>query len=262
MRGIVFGLLLVSVSASAQQLHTFENGEVADAQKINENFNYVLENASGGCSATQQDNTVLIECADGTSGVIASAGTVVVVPQGSSGEVPDISEIPVGDFYIVDGNGVVLSQYFEGFTEHPTGVSTTLGDSSAADISMRIHQVDADQSLYLVDCCTQTFLYYAELNCEGAPWTSGGGGAIRFDGQWWVSKSTTATGRQTLWKSYRKTDKYIGWEEGEAPGDWATEECVDRDPVAPVTIGKFPVPYDPPNEWLNAAYPLSLEQRP
>ena len=77
-RLIVLLLLFFSCLVSAQELHTFSNGEVADAEKINQNFQYVLENAtgSGGCSAEQDGSSVVITCADGTSGVLASAGTV------------------------------------------------------------------------------------------------------------------------------------------------------------------------------------------
>ena len=75
---------------------------------MNENFQYVLENASGGCSATQQDNSVLIECADGTSGVIAGAGAVLLIPEGVVEETPDYSAVNVGEFYWADGNGVFL----------------------------------------------------------------------------------------------------------------------------------------------------------
>ena len=38
MRDLLTALLLVPVLASAQELHTFKNGEVADADKINQNF--------------------------------------------------------------------------------------------------------------------------------------------------------------------------------------------------------------------------------
>ena len=48
--------------ALSQELHIFNNGKVVDANKINETHQYLLENASGGCSATQQDNSVLIQC--------------------------------------------------------------------------------------------------------------------------------------------------------------------------------------------------------
>ena len=55
-------LMILSSLVSAQELHTFSNGEVADAEKINENFQYVLENAtgSGGCSAEQDGSSVVI----------------------------------------------------------------------------------------------------------------------------------------------------------------------------------------------------------
>ena len=82
----LFIVLLVTFPGltSAQDLHTFSNGEVADAEKINENFQYVLQNAtgSGGCSAEQDGSSVVITCADGTSGVLASEGTVVVYVPG------------------------------------------------------------------------------------------------------------------------------------------------------------------------------------
>jgi len=104
-------LLLLPALSFAQVPHTFNNGEGADAEKINENFNYVLQNASGGCSATQQENSVVIECADGTSGVVASYGTVVVLPSGSiKGVLPDITSVPVGDIYVVDATDIALGR--------------------------------------------------------------------------------------------------------------------------------------------------------
>lgn len=86
MRNLLLSLLMIFPnSVSAQELHSFSNGEVADAEKINENFQYVLENATstGGCSAEQDGSSVVITCADGTSGVLASAGTVVLIPEGA-----------------------------------------------------------------------------------------------------------------------------------------------------------------------------------
>ena len=109
MRYLLTVLLLVPALVSAQELHTFKNGEVADAEKLNESLQYILNNASGGCSATQQDNSVLIECADGTSGVIAGAGTVVIYPEGQIGQTPP-SNLPAGDFVVVDANEVVLAK--------------------------------------------------------------------------------------------------------------------------------------------------------
>ena len=41
MRYLLTALLLLPALVSAQELHTFKNGEVADAEKINENFERV-----------------------------------------------------------------------------------------------------------------------------------------------------------------------------------------------------------------------------
>ena len=101
MHYLLTALLLLPVLVSAQELHTFRNGEVSDADKLNESLQYILNNASGGggCSATQQDNSVFIACADGTLGVIAGAGAVLLIPEGVVGETPDYSAVNVGEFY-------------------------------------------------------------------------------------------------------------------------------------------------------------------
>ena len=92
---------------SAQELHTFRNGEVADTEKINQNFNYVLENASGGCLVEQVDNSAEITCADGSIALVPGYGTVVVYPEGLVGEV-NVGTVNTGDIVIVDDADVVL----------------------------------------------------------------------------------------------------------------------------------------------------------
>ena len=97
-------LLLPSLawSEAADGLNVFSDGEVIYAEQINENFRYVLEN--GGCSATQDGSNVVITCADGSTGVLASAGTVVVYPESSTGEV-DLETINAGTIVVKDANG-------------------------------------------------------------------------------------------------------------------------------------------------------------
>jgi len=86
-------LLLLPLSALAQKQvpNVFEDGTPALAAEVNENFEYVLENASGGCSVEQVDNTAEITCADGTTAVVPGYGTVVVYPEGLVGEAPPLS---------------------------------------------------------------------------------------------------------------------------------------------------------------------------
>ena len=83
--------------------NTFGAGQPARASEVNENFQALAtavdtavtgpqgpEGPQGpqgipgasGCSVTQQDSNAIITCADGSSAVLASAGTVVILPEG------------------------------------------------------------------------------------------------------------------------------------------------------------------------------------
>jgi len=158
----------------AQELHTFSNGEVADADKINENFQYLLENATGssGCSAQQDGSSVVITCADGTSGALASQGTVVFL-EGLIGEVPDLSAVPT-DFVLQDADGTILGAVFATQTSSNFSVYNLNGFSinsigvlvdNAADTIVGIANVD-DVSAY--DYYPSIIkLYYTTEDCSG-----------------------------------------------------------------------------------------------
>jgi hypothetical protein len=102
MQWIFIFVSFLSIPAIADELHVFTNGEVADADKINENFE-ILRASGGGCSAQQDGNNVIISCLDGTTGVLASEGTVVTFVSPPEGFGPIISEINTGDILIKDG---------------------------------------------------------------------------------------------------------------------------------------------------------------
>lgn len=248
-------LLLLPLSALAQTQvpNVFEDGTPALAAEVNENFQYVLENASGGggCSATQQDNSVLIECADGTSGVLAGTGMAVIIPSGSVGEAPDISAIPVGNFYWQDGNGVVVSEAFGNMNNGSFEVRTEDG------IVMSMNQSDAQQATF-VGVLSYSVLYYTEADCGGAPYIMSNLNVTHhFNEQFWLPIPTEIEGEQTIVKSTRVTDRY----HNDNFGIWEIQECENtNDQLA--RIGKFLAPYTPPAEWLNAAYPLTLVQKP
>jgi hypothetical protein len=153
---------LIAPIVLAQELHTFSNGEVADADKINENFQYLLENATGssGCSAQQDGSSVLITCADGTSGVLASQGTVVTYPVGSS-DVLDISTLPTGAIVVADANDVVLAGYVEGSYGNylvnlgvgVTILATIFNDDNAQTVNVGVY--------------SQEPIYFNEVDCKG-----------------------------------------------------------------------------------------------
>lgn len=118
----LFVLILMACPAltSAQELHMFSNGEVADAGKINENFEVLKSQItdSVNCSAEQDGSSVVITCADGTSGVLAGEGTVVIYPDNGDVEQAEPVVYNTGDIVIMDAADVVLgkvfSQYHQG----------------------------------------------------------------------------------------------------------------------------------------------------
>lgn len=252
-------MLAFPMLGAAQELHTFSNGEVADAEKINENFRFVLESAtgSGGCSAQQDGSSVVITCADGTSGVLAGAGTVVLIPEGEIGEPPDYSTINVGDFYWVDGNGVLLGKRADGrpssltqgvYTDYCPGDACGQGQYFGIDLAMD-HEAEAvfiDPYNYQV--------YYPEPDCEGPALLSMGSKVFLLDGSYAVLSADTFS---TLVYSYKFTRYFDNYS-----GDWIEQsDCVNTE-SGQVFSGKLVIPYTPANEILNAAYPLRIEQLP
>ena len=235
---------LIAPIVSAQELHTFSNGEVADAEKINENFQYLLGNATGssGCSAQQDGSSVVITCADGTSGVLASAGTVVVLPTPLIGEIPDISELPTGDVVVKDANDVLLGvwvKYASG------GWETRLDDGLAIVIA----NDEATASVNIIASRNKE-LIYSERDCQGVRLSFVNGGTFLENPLGGYLLRSTGYGSVFMYESYhRYTDD--GW------------VCENFDPTpAPAGFWYLTVDVTLPAEILNAAYPIRLEQLP
>ena len=245
--------LLIAPAVSAQELHTFSNGAVADAEKINENFEALKSeiSGSGGCSAEQDGSSVVITCADGTSGVLASEGTVVIVPQGELGEVPDTSTYPSGDFVVVDANDVVLA-------------STT--DASGPDFGV---QIDSDPSFYamIINDENDSVVLLEPRNsaaiqvgfisddCSGNALTMSYNGGSRpylhYAPDIGFAVPDEDLGEQ-LFKSQPATYKF--W-----PDDLEVSGCKE---ISLIRRAFTLVPYQPASELLEAAYPVRVKQMP
>ena len=247
-------LLLMPLSALAQTQvpNVFEDGTPASAAEVNENFEYVLENASGGggCSATQQDNSVVIECADGTSGVIAGAGTVVVYPEGQVGEVdPDVFQ--TGDVVLYDANNVLLGKV-EYFNEYLGDVFYTIFISFSDIGSKRISLTDrVNQGSLQIDGLANR-VNYQSTDCSGPAFLNTGtatGWVLDFGGGNFFAARNGAY--QILYKSWRGTA---------GPDNGTMGECFSDEGL--LSYAYLMVPVSLPPEILNAAYPVRLEQLP
>ena len=112
---------LVAAPLTQAQLKTFKPGDVIKSSEINENFEYLEEQigsagdaASAQCSAKQDGSSVVISCTDGSSAVLAGAGTVVTYPEGGViGESPT-QTWSTGSIVYVDAADIILAEVESG----------------------------------------------------------------------------------------------------------------------------------------------------
>jgi len=239
--------LFLSLDNYAEELHVFSNGTVADAEKINENFQLLDQKikAFEGCTATQDGSSVKIECADGSVGVIAGAGTVLIYPEGKVGEVP-VQEYNTGQIVLVDGNQVVL-----GRVDIATDDMTKIFLDNGAKLGM----INTAAEGVLYSATSTEKMYFLEKDCAGAPF----GSAVKSDlwdmgGIFYTVSDQYGTSLVT--NSYKRSAA-IG-----PDGKY-------RDPLLNCVNAQGAIPhltqlveYSLAPEIIDAAYPISLKQLP
>ena len=231
------------------QLWQLNNNEVADADKVMSNFNVLgdaIDGVVGGCTATQQDNSVLIECADGTSGVIAGAGTVVVYPEGLVGEAPP-TEYNTGQIVAYDANDVVLGEVRQSSSKGPLLYLDRDPDDVNNYRDGMLWLNDEAQTIVLTGT-SNTGVWFLDDACQGSPFSQYKTQIIRYGDSYFVADFDQAA-EQLLFKSYRRP----------AFEDYEAQDCISGDYV---NTGYLTRPYTPAPEILNAAYPVRLEQLP
>ena len=265
MRSLLAIVTLVVCSEAWAQVtlpHDLQPNTKASASKVMENFRALesaINSGDGGCSVEQVDNSAEITCADGSSAVIAGAGSVLVLPTGVQGEAPDASTIPTGDFYWEDGNGVVLGGYRTPMSDWPDsdGAARYIALMDAAGTQGYLLQDDSNQSVHPIVGTYRTAVHFTALNCEGLMISdiadfivvSVGGEMVTF---------SEDLGGSTLAYSSKGIDEYVY-----ATGSFEPiSECENEPEGFVYPSPRLAVPYTPPAEWSNAAYPLKLKQHP
>ena len=240
------------------QLKTFKPGDVIKSSEINENFEYLEEQigsagdaASAQCSATQDGNNVVISCTDGSSGLLAGSGTVVVFSEGVIGESMTAS-VPSGAVVFVDSADVVLGEVFPGGS--PPRIKLGIDDAGLAFSGLLIN-VDAEQRVALFPATRHT-ARYLEADCSGPPFIveySDWFGLVMVEDVLYARKEKVSD--QALFKG-KRISAY--WNETfEEPGP--AGDCVQEDSVNTAFATGI---YTPSQEIRDAAYPVRLEQLP
>ena len=249
MRYLLTALCLLPTLALAQELHTFKNGEVADADKINETHQYILNNASGGCSVEQVDNTAEITCADGTTAVVPGYGTVMVFPEGENGSLPNVT-YDTGDVVVYDANDVVLARvlYAE---ENLYQVKLAVQDVNEAYQAYIANEPDANKVVIRV--YGTHYIYFLDENCAGAVWKA--------NSRWDSLSRHAAKLWATPWPLDTSTQETLLFKSRKLMSNRMLDEatCENGEYVRETYLA---VEYTPAPEILNAAYPVRLEKLP
>ena len=248
MRSLVAILLSLPLSALAQAQvpNVFEDGTPATAAAVNENFQYVLENASGGCSVEQVDNTAEITCADGTTAVLPGYGTVVVYPEGIQGEASP-TEYNTGQIVAYDANDVVLGEVRLATSEGPL-LYLDRDPDDANNYRNGLLWLNDDAQTIVLTGTRNTGVWFLDDACQGSPFSQYKTQLIRY-GKSYFAADFDQAGEQLLFKSYRRP----------AFSEYEAQDCISGDYV---NTGCLTRPYTPAPEILNAAYPVRLEQLP
>ena len=255
-------LIPTIVFADETQLNIFENGSVADANEVNANFQMLEERLqeieqSGSCSAQQDGSSVIITCPDGTSGVLASEGTILVYPVGVIGQVP-VSQLPTGSFVVIDANDEVIAQLN---TFGPDASGTLNGPIFRVSLLPSISDsylinINNDQSVLLTSPTNQP-VFYPTADCSGIPYSKGHTvGWLRDLGS---EGFYTLTSASPLYTFQAKSKRLTGSFEVSTFTYYPSEPCESIN-IA-VNAGPLSV-FEPATKVIQAAYPLRVEQLP
>ena len=236
--------------AESSPLVTFVNGEIADAEDINSNFDNHEQRLTaieqyGGCSASQDGSNVVISCADGTSGLLAGAGTVVVYPEGGiTGDSPMVSW-STGAVIFEDANGVVL-----GKAESKSSTVIRLNGSVGTFFN------DAgNEQVLLTGWGGGEDVYYLSNDCTGQIFIlASSSSLIEISGELFVADEAFSPTR-LLFESKRRSGSANFTSGSYIPAGSCRVGQIVAD-SQPVTT------YTPAPEILNAAYPVKLVQLP
>ena len=197
------------------------------------------------CSVAQVGSSAVITCADGTSAALASAGTVVVYPEGMLGESPPLT-YPTGAVVIKDASGTVLGEALADFAGGHY-IELKVGETTSTGVLANVTSSSSVELFFPIQ------YFYLEEDCQGLPFVQHPTFITWDDStdEYYVGNPDVVS--TTILFGSQKTSSYV------ANGILQSFACENGS----VVVSALPtVPFVPPQEILNAVYPISLEQLP
>ena len=207
------------------------------------------------CSAVQNGSNVTFTCGDGSSATIAGYGTVLVIPEGTIGTDPGTGNFNVGDIVVKDGGDTIISDniYFDSSQDRYLLQS---GDGKV----VTAYNDHGNQGI--VFSGDNNDIYYQEADCAGMGGLINSSSELDYDpeiGSWISSGVEVGT---IITRSKRGLSRV----DDNHSVDPATFTFVDRTACENIDVEIYQaytiVPYTLPSSWLNAVYPLRIEQLP
>ena len=257
---VILVMCFLPVGHVQAQLKAFQPGEVIKSSEINGNFEYLegqIESAgraaTAQCSASQDGSNVVITCSDGTSAVLAGAGTVVTYPEGGFVGASPTQTWSAGDIVFIDGADEVLGESVSNKLDipHPQDQDRTIGVSLFNDPQTEKVVVSGSGS------SGTKSVYYQTDDCSGQGFSNNYSNAsvLEFSGEYLVI-DLSFTAQKLLARSYRSGGSADWLNKTYEPPD----DC--RKTEQTLTFMLPVITFVLPPKLANAVYPVRLEQLP
>ena len=221
-----------------------------------------ISNALSGCSAAQDGSSVVITCADGTSGVLASEGTVVLIPEGDVAiTAPDTYN--TGQIVVMDANDSIVAPALASEISATNFFQIELATSSDT-FRTYLRASDEDDSVTLVPYNAGTVVSASRLlfksdNCSGQPFIYASAEQARWalaktsESEFFVKKPD-AESEELLFGS-RIVSEHVDYNSYYV----LASSCESGDFIRTAYLA---APFEVPTSISDAMFPIRLEQLP
>ena len=254
MKKLIATTLLLPTLAISQELTQFENGQVANADDINSNFDILKSqiDEKGSCSAEPSGSSVVISCTDGTSGTLHSAGVIVVgLPEGEQGQI--IETFYTGTIVAKDANGTLIGEYIG---DSGNSLRLVIDKTSDDDLGRHIYVNNEISAIYGEFSGGQK-IYFEDPDCQGAAFSTAQKNVFDLAGTYYPADPNSSN-NWPQWYTFEAEQTYTN---KLVASSRERSDCTNESNLV-LDFVRLLTPYTLPPELSGMAFPAYLEQLP